>query len=138
MNRRSMLKLLGSMPVVGPGLARKLSSEASAAGLAQLNTSGLQQTSFPAPSPPDSLLTQRRLAMQLPWVRQELEQLLAEQHHHVSVLDTDLAVLKSVSLSAKICYQRQRNIKSAMLRYETKQPWERIEKLFSTVRGILG
>lgn len=137
MNRRSMLKLLGSLPVVGPGLTRKISSEASAAGLAKLNTSGLQYES-PVPDTQEPNFPQRQLAIQLPWVRQELEQLFLERNARVSSLDPDLAVLKSVSLSAKICYQRQRNVQRDIVKYTSSPNWMRIDELFAKVRGILG
>lgn len=138
MNRRSMLKLLGSVPVVGPDLARKLSSEASAAGLAKIHTSGLQYESSEPPSTDETNFTQRQLAIQLPWVRQELEQLMLERNTRVSTLDPDLAVLKSVSLSAKICYQRQRNVQRDIVKYTSSPNWMRVDQLFAKVRGILG
>lgn len=139
MNRRSVLQLFGSVPVVGPSLARKLAAEETASKLAKIGTSGLQ---YRDTSPPvehyHPTLDQKRIALQIPWFRTELEQLIAERNRHVNVIDADLTVLRSVSLSAKIYYQRQRNIQRD-LRHHTEAPaYERIDRLFSGIKKLLG
>ena len=139
LNRRSMLRLMSSVPVVGPRLASKLAAEATAGKLSQLSTSGLGAgTSLPPNDDNTTTLDQRRLALQIPWVRQELEQLLVERNRLVYRIDPDLAVLQSVSLSAKIYYQRQRNIQRQLESYRTQEPWTRIESLFAKVSKLLG
>ncbi len=42
--------------------------------------------------------------------RKELESLYFESERNVSQIDPDISVLRSISLSAKIAYQRQRNV----------------------------
>lgn len=139
MNRRSVLQLFGSVPVVGPSLARKLAAEETAASLAGISVTGLTSSGVPTPQICNEIgYSQRKLALQIPWFRRELEQLIAERDHNVYQLDPDLAVLKSVSLSAKICYQRQRNIERNILSYTQPEPYYRIEALFSKIAKLLG
>ncbi len=139
MNRRNALKLLGSLPVIGPklapGLAAKLASEQKAAVQSGVGISGFASDTPPSIGPNAS--TRYQLAMQLPWFRDELRSLLLEQNRKVGRLDPDLAVLKSVSLSAKIYYQRQRNVEAGMKEYTTEPVWSRVNSLFSKVCGLI-
>lgn len=143
MNRRKVLGLLGAVPVVGPSLAAKLQHETKSAGLAAIQTNGLSYGSSGGVPPAEMgeftplALQQKRLAMQLPWVRSAVEEALREQCHYVGALDPDLAILKSVSLSAKICYQRQRNIERAINSYGREQPWMKLQSLWHKISGII-
>jgi hypothetical protein len=139
MNRRNVLSLLGSLPVVGPKLApqlaQKLADDNKAALLGGVRASGLGPP--PTPLEGQGHYTQRQLALQLPWVRDELRSLFYERHHTISYLDPDLAVLKSVSLSAKICYQRQRNVEREINEFVTVPIWHRMSTLLDKIRSLL-
>lgn len=143
MNRRKVLGLLGSMPVVGPSLTAKWQHETKSAGLAAIQTNGLSYGSSGGMPPAEMgentvpALQRKRIAMQLPWVREAVEDAFREQCHYVGALDHDLAILKSVSLSAKICYQRQRNIERAIAGYGAEEPWVKLNSLWHKITGII-
>jgi hypothetical protein len=64
--------------------------------------------------------------------------MLFEQHKVVTVLDTDLAVNRSFSLSAKIAFQRQRNVDAELKRMTAEHwlehPWGIIHKFLGGTR----
>mgnify|MGYP001557758136 FL=1 len=141
MNRRSVLGLLGSVPVVGPTLAAKLQHEKLSGELSGLQTDGLSYGTG-APSPPDeysvAALRQKRAAMQLPWIREVVEASMRDQTRYVGTLDPDLAILKSVSLSAKICYQRERNVQRAISEYGREPSWLTLQSLWQKISSFGG
>lgn len=51
-----------------------------------------------------------KTALQSPTMRAKLEQTLYRMHRNVHSLDVDLAANRSMSLAAKITFQRQRNV----------------------------
>lgn len=147
LSRRKALGLLGAIPVVGPAMAAKLQNEANAgkfsnlAGAAGTPALGGYHNSTKQASP--DIMGQggsisRKVAINLPWFREELETLMAENHRYVNHLDPDLAVLRSISLSAKIVYQRKRNIARAMQNYTEDEPWEKLNKLWARIPKIFG
>lgn len=73
--------------------------------------------------------TTLRAALAIPASRAEIESILYEDQRMVWNLDPDLAVLRSISLSAKIAYQRQRNVarqlENALL---DQSPYQRIRE----------
>jgi|SRR5882672_2119733 len=148
MNRRSVLRFLGAVPVMGRGLESKLKHDLMSGQLSSIQgVSGLSggievsQGAWIPSNKSDSISSSpfnNSLAMQIPWFRDELRSLLYEQHHHVGSLDPDLAVLRSLSLSAKICYQRQRNVDRAISSTVCDPSWLRINNLWSKVRGLIG
>lgn len=146
MNRRSVLQFLGAVPVMGRGLESKLKHDLMSGRLSSIQgVSGLMEApqgewkSLEKPgSPISSSPISNSFAMQLPWFRDELRSLLCERHRYVPMLDPDLAVLRSVSLSAKIYYQRQRNVDRSMVSMTSDPTWVRINNLWSKVRGLIG
>lgn len=120
--RRSVMRLLAGAPFVG-----KLAGENAALALMQAPLAQpprpmgfLQSTGASAASPVEGNQAQvmtpavRRAifkaALGIKDVNAEYEAILYARNRRVLVLDSDLAVNKSYSLAAKICYQRQRNV----------------------------
>lgn len=79
---------------------------------------------------------QRRAALMLPWVRDQIEALVREEHHGVYRIDPDIAIHRSVSLSAKIAFQRQRNVERRMKEIESEYAYERINKTIFAALGV--
>lgn len=112
LSRRKAMGLLGAIPVVGPAMAAKLQNEAKASSLIGMMADG--RVFEPPPlteEATDIPAIQRNLMLQIPWVKEQLEEVIRERTRYIGSIDPDLAVLKSISLSAKIYYQRQRTAK---------------------------
>lgn len=113
MNRRSILKLIGAAPVAAPVVARE---GAKAAGVSEFgwgpaySLSGAPDTGSPVNVSGDHWQ----------WLRKQVADALSGKHDadiiqevmqgSVSVLDPDLAGSRSLSLSAAIRIQKERNI----------------------------
>lgn len=70
-------------------------------------------------------------------IRKDLESIYFERERGVSQIDPDLAVLRSVSLSAKITYQRERNVRRAMDGLVDENGWYgRFAKIAQKVAGL--
>ncbi len=133
-SRRKVLGMLSSMPVVGRSLASKFQSEAAASSLAGLAGAG----SLAGPqecAPPNRKFPE--ITMKLPWVQDALRDLYYEQNRRVGYIDPDLAVLKSFSLNAKICFQRQRNVERQLLEVVEEPFWKRWDKLMAKIHGFI-
>lgn len=108
--RRSFLKFLPTA-----GVAVRSAAEAVARDLAKVEVSGLGNSSYGEPlssgafanDKNEKLLSQ---ALQSEKMFGEIESLSFENNRFVSRIDPDIAVMRSFSLNAKICFQRQRNV----------------------------
>lgn len=70
-----------------------------------------------------------KLAIKDPDVKRKLNSLMMETHRTVMWLDADLAVNRSMSLAAKICYQRQRNVdRDIKQELDRINPWNRLQQ----------
>lgn len=117
--RRRMLSIIAGVPIVGP-LATKLALDQQTmltTGIAQ----SVGQTSWGMYGQPQGGQTpniSRPLnypaMFNVPWFKSEVESVFYEEHRRVSFIDHDIACLRSLSMSAKIAFQRQRNVKNAM------------------------
>lgn len=58
--------------------------------------------------------------------------LIEESTKQVNRIDPDIAVHKSISLAAKIVYQRQRNVANELRMWEIGSFWERRNNLLRT------
>lgn len=126
-----MLQLLGASPVVGKSIAKFKIEDLTATAGRQYITGGDVAPSAYAASPDAKF----RLALKLPLVRDQLMKLIAEECHFVASIDPDIAILKSVSMSAKIVYQRKRNIARRLEAIENGQVWHRLESFISNLRS---
>jgi hypothetical protein len=104
--------------------------------LAHVNTSGVLHAG--AGSAPSSKAEanheNRKLALNFPDIRAEYESVLYDAYRNVYRLDPDLAIKKSFSLSAKITYQRQRNVASAMREQTTGYfRWMQVDQFWADI-----
>lgn len=136
--RRRMLSIIAGVPIVGP-LASKLALDQNAMNLmsptqGSLLSQGLGSdgSGSQMPSPISNASKNYKAAFNIPWFKDEVESIIYEEQHHVYRLDADLAGLRSLSLAAKITFQRQRNVKQQIEgRYNLKEStWDRLNKLF--------
>ncbi len=115
MNRRRMLTLLAGVPVVGPLASKMVQDEKMAALISPREAQGLLQGVQPTmPGNVEAEPERFKWAMNFPWFKAAQESLLYEENKHVWALDPDLAAMKSFSMNAKICFQRQRNVQKAL------------------------
>lgn len=142
MNRRGFLHALSRAPAVG--VAARAAIEQEAAGLVRV---GMLGGAVPASSgPPDypqaaeePTPDQIRHALLSPFVRRQVESILYEEQRHVGTIDPDIAVLRSFSLSAKIAFQRQRNVghRLAMISEgPTRWSWRRVNAVILRAVGL--
>jgi hypothetical protein len=70
-----------------------------------------------------------KLALNDPDIKRELNSLMMQTHRTVAWLDTDLAMNRSMSLAAKICFQRQRNVaRDLQQELDRTNPWTRMQR----------
>lgn len=75
-----------------------------------------------------------RLAMKDPDVKRQLNSLMMQTHRNVMWLDVDLASNRSMSLAAKICYQRQRNVERDLAQeMDRTNPWTRMQRFVAKI-----
>lgn len=133
--RRSALALFGLAPAAAPIAAKRaLDFETK-----QLMAGGFGGAGAGAPSSSEEGATptqdQKRLALRIPVVRSELTSLLYEEQQGYNGLDPDLACLHSMSLNARLAFQRQRNVQRRLKEIEKGWIWQRFDK---TVLGAIG
>lgn len=70
-----------------------------------------------------------KLALKDPDIKRQLDSLMMQTHRTVMWLDADLAVNRSMSLAAKICYQRRRNVEHDLKQeLDRTNPWSRMQR----------
>ncbi|MCC6775652.1 MAG: hypothetical protein IT537_03290 [Hyphomicrobiales bacterium] len=121
------------------GIAARQAVEREAASLSYISTAGLTGTPGCPPNSSDSVASpeQMRTALLNPFLRREIEALLYEGNRRIGAIDHDIAVMRSFSLSAKIVYQRQRNVKERIKELRDGDgywPWQKIQRL--VLRGL--
>jgi len=130
--------------VAAPFAAKRVAEQA-AASLSQLSVGavGAGPIGYGAKEVPSVQAAQSPLSP--PWakalanatIRKDLESIYFERERGVSHIDHDLAVLRSVSLSAKITYQRERNVRRSMDGLVDEQGWYgRFAKIAKKVAGL--
>ncbi len=72
-----------------------------------------------------------------PLTRQVIESHLFESERSVYAIDPDLACLKSLSMSAKITYQRRRNVQRRIDQMTLDYPWNRLVKFVRSKLDLL-
>ena len=133
--RRSFLKVLGAAPVAAP-LAMKKAAEDAAAQLSHLATNGLDQgCAAPSVSNNSDWHNKVKQAIALGGKKKIIDQLYRE-HKWVSALDADIAVLKAPSLSAKIAWQRKRNVERKFSEMIEGYSWDQLDKLVNSITGF--
>ena len=129
--RRSILVLLGMAPTGAPLLKQALDAETmKLAGVGSGGASHGQPAADQSTGNPPLTEEQRRLALRIPAARTEIETLLYEEQRNVGYLDADLACLHSMSLNARLCFQRQRNVKRRIAEMENGWQWQRLDRAF--------
>lgn len=127
--RRKFLNLLKVVPFVSP-IATKQSADSIAEkliGLSMDTSNSLNSGSSDVGASVSR--AQRKIALLIPGVREQVEKLFRQQNKEIYRIDPDLAVLKSVSLSAKIAYQRQRIVKKSVEDLTTGYCWDEVDTL---------
>lgn len=75
-----------------------------------------------------------KLAIKDPDVKRQLNSLMMQTHRTVMWLDADLAMNRSMSLAAKICYQRQRNVdRDIRQELDRVNPWSRLQRFLGQI-----
>jgi hypothetical protein len=128
--RRNFLRAAGVAP-----FAAKKAAEQAASSLSGMSIGGLMQGGTSA------MCGEAQLSVStapLHWpkaledraLRAELESIYYERERAVRLIDPDLACLRSLSLSAKIAYQRERNVHRAVNDLiDGRGWWGRFDKL---------
>lgn len=129
--RRRFFSFAGGAVGAARVTAEKVASELS--GVSLSGGMSLVQGISSSSDEPTSLQT--RLALANPFTRRTVEALIYQEERSPSRIDPDLAVLKSVSFSAKVTLQRQRNVKARLAHMEHGWPWLRIT---NTIKDALG
>jgi hypothetical protein len=125
--RRKFLQALGAAPVAAPLLAKQ-AAENQIANLTRVGMLGGTNDSTPcAQATSGDTVVKFRQALTLGFKKQ-IEAIIYAEEHHVGYIDHDIAVLKSVSLSAKIAYQRKRNVERRIREMNTGvHYWDRLD-----------
>lgn len=129
--RRNILALIGMAPTTAIGMKRAL--DARTLGLAAGGDGiprGGQPISGADERTPDQMQT--RAALQIPASRAQIRSILYEEQRGLNWLEPDLACLHSMSVNARLCYQRQRNVERRLAEMEKGWSWQRMN------RAILG
>lgn len=149
--RRNFLKLLGVSPIA----AKVARDEAAQKLVGQVRyrheTSTLEQVGAldygvpqTAPQTNSYLTTAQRQALlaralQVPALRAELESALYAARRGNSVLDPDLAVLRSYSMMAKLTFQRQRDVQAEIdASIKGMSPWDAVGKWSERILKMVG
>lgn len=140
MNRRAFIQALSRSPVVAT-IASRVIAERTAMDLA-LITKGLSSNNSDGSDPPQSPKAyikdepeptpqQWKLLLRNQLLRSEVESVFYEDYRVIGRIDPDIAVLRSLSLNAKIAFQRQRIVARNLenLGQGHTSPWYRIRQL---------
>lgn len=129
LNRRGFLGAVSALA------GKRLAAKADAA-LAQVNVSGLISGGFAPCGPPSSTQafpepkpTDWARGLRNAFTRHQVTSMLYELEHHVYQLDPDLAVNRSMSLSAKLVFQRQRNVARRLADLQQEFTYNRMNRL---------
>lgn len=155
LKRRGFLQALGAAPLLA-----KQAAEQAALALMNGKTLGIDQapsadlvrgamsaahggmgtTQGPSnPAKPDRMTEKAareilKLAIKDPDVKRQLNSLMMQSHRNVMWLDADLATNRSMSLAAKICYQRQRNVERDIKQeLDRTNPWTRMQRFLGQI-----
>jgi hypothetical protein len=151
LKRRGFLQALASAPFVA-----KQAAEQAAIGLMNGKAIGIEQMRPPtdmiggalsaagtAQGPTDmkpARLSEKaarqilKLALQDPDVKRQLTTLMMQQHRSVMWLDVDLAQNRSMSLAAKICFQRRRNVEREIEQeLDRVNAWQRVQRFLGSI-----
>ena len=132
MNRRRVLQTLGIGAVQAPLLAKKAAEDA-AAGLARVGSVGNSIDGCAPQAFGAETHKKFKQAVNLGF-RKQIEAILYEEEKHVHYIDYDIAVMKSVSLSAKIVYQRKRNVERRIRFMELgTYSWDRLDNMLDNM-----
>lgn len=71
-----------------------------------------------------------------PAFRQGYEALIYERERRVGAIDPDISCMRSFSLSAKITFQRQRNVQREIEQMQLDNPWSRAQDFISKALGF--
>lgn len=121
-SRRRILSFIGAAPL--GGLVSAESAAVKLSGLAMLPNGKAD----PSPDTVDATADQCAAAMRNKLLRRQIESMLYEQEKRVCCIDPDIAVMRSFSLSAKVTFQRQRNVEKRMEDMALDYPWRRLNR----------
>ena len=111
LNRRGVLRFLSAAPIAGKQLADEAVSKLVGVNPLFLGTGTPESAMEPPRAALDSSEAKYfKEAWRIPALRKEIESIVYEHNKRVYYLDTDLAIKRSFSYSAKITFQRQRNV----------------------------
>ena len=125
--RRKFLQALGAAPVAAPLLAKQAAEDQIARLTRVGSLSAVVDIAPCAPSPDRDTVGKFKQALTLGFKKQ-IESIMYAEEQHVGYIDHDIAVLKAVSLSAKITYQRKRNVERRLKEMSTGVfHWDRLD-----------
>jgi hypothetical protein len=133
--RRKFFQVFTAAPLVAKQAAEQVAGRL--AGMADLDMPGfgVPRGSAPSSSAEPSTTDFQRAFLDRA-LRPQLERLIYEEERYIGRIDPDLAVLRSFSLSAKIAFQRQKNVALRIEQMQQEWPWQRLNKLVKG--GIVG
>lgn len=135
--RRSALRALVALPFAGKAAAE--SAAASLSGIREgLGHSAIYPNALSSVGPTHSEPTKAQVTRALldPKARQEIESILFQQEYRsVSFIDADIAVHRSFSLSAKIAFQRQRNVERHLEGMGADSAWRQVQNALHKFLG---
>lgn len=142
LNRRKALRLFGMAPAAGvlakSGLGQPATPaiQMEAAKLSGVMLGGVTGYQDQAPIGDENQLRQYAHIFVNKLLRKELETLLYEDERYVTRIDPDLASKRSFSLSAKVAFQRQRNVARRMEELQSNHSWQRVHNFLLKNRMI--
>jgi hypothetical protein len=146
-SRRSGLKALGSLPFVGKSVARQVGAGLSAGlsgGYPAVGTLTGRYAVENAPPGKESVQDPimqswqaHRLAMKIPAYAEEIREYAIRNLRQVHTIDPDIDVHRSISLAAKICYQRQRNVQRMLDNYGAEPDHPIVERTQKIIRKLM-
>lgn len=127
MNRRGLLRSLAALPAALSVVSQRVG----------VDLGGPIPTArgMPAEAPPPTYNGRWQEVIRSSLVaRAEYESLLYERFRTIGYIDPDLAVYRSFSLAAKICFQRQREVQRALAEADEADVWSRIHRFMNSLR----
>lgn len=130
--RRKFFGLIAAGPIAGRAAADHVAQDL--AGISM--RSGISSGGVSGGPSSDPTQEQWRRALGNFATRETVESILYEEQYDISRIDPDIAVLRSFSLSAKVTYQRQRNVRRRIDNLQHGWTWQRLDQVARSWFGI--
>lgn len=134
-SRRSFFGLMAASPLAAKAAAEDVLAKQAGIEISQRASAGAIYGSVSAP---DLTQDQMRRLLARPLTRKFYESALYESERRVGFIDHDIAAPRSISLAAKIVYQRQRNVAAVIHADQHGWIWNRTRDWLRDAVGLLG